>query len=119
MAKRVVITGMGMVSPLGTGVQKNWEAVIAGKSGIGRITKFDPSPFASQIAGEVKDFDPSDFMDKQEIRRFDVFIHYAVASAKMAMADSGLKIDASNAGRVGCVTGSGLEIGRASCRERV
>ncbi|WP_028322322.1 beta-ketoacyl-ACP synthase II [Desulfatiglans anilini] len=108
MAKRVVITGMGMVSPLGTGVQKNWEAVIAGKSGIGRITKFDPSPFASQIAGEVKDFDPSDFMDKQEIRRFDVFIHYAVASAKMAMADSGLKIDASNAGRVGCVTGSGL-----------
>jgi 3-oxoacyl-[acyl-carrier-protein] synthase II len=108
MTRRVVVTGVGMVSPLGTGVQNNWEAACAGRSGIGPITKFDVSDFPCQIAGEVKDFNPEDFMDKQQIRRFDVFIHYAVASARMAMEDSGLKIDEANAHRVGCITGSGL-----------
>jgi 3-oxoacyl-[acyl-carrier-protein] synthase II len=108
MTRRVVVTGVGMVSPLGTGVQNNWEAACAGRSGIGPITKFDVSDFPCQIAGEVKDFKSEDFMDKQQIRRFDVFIHYAVASARMAMEDSGLKIDEANAHRVGCITGSGL-----------
>ena len=108
MTRRVVATGLGMVTPLGTGVEKNWEAVCSGKSGIGPITKFDVSELASQIAGEVKDFRPEDFMSKQEIRRFDVFIHYAMAAARMAMEDAGLKIDSKNAHRVGCVTGTGL-----------
>jgi 3-oxoacyl-[acyl-carrier-protein] synthase II len=108
MTRRVVVTGLGMVTPLGTGVEKNWKSAISGKSGIGRISKFDASPFPCQICGEVKDFNPKDFMDKQLIRRFDVFIHYAVASARMAVADSGLKINGSNSHRVGCITGSGL-----------
>jgi len=97
-----------MVTPLGTGVQENWEALCAGTSGIGPITKFDASSFSAQIAGEVKNFRSEEFMDKQQIRRFDVFIHYALASARMAMEDSGLKIDSSNSHRVGCLTGSGL-----------
>lgn len=108
MTRRVVVTGLGMVTPLGTGVEDNWEAVCSGASGIGPITKFDASAFASRIAGEVKGFRSEDFMDKQQIRRFDEFIHYAVASARMAMEDSGLKIDDSNSRRVGCLTGSGL-----------
>ena len=108
MTRRVVVTGLGMVTPLGTGIDKNWEAVCSGTSGIGPITKFDTTGFASRIAGEVKDFRSQDFMDKQQIRRFDIFIHYAVASARMAMEDSGLKINDKNAHRVGCVTGSGL-----------
>lgn len=108
MTRRVVVTGLGMVTPLGTGVKKNWEAAVSGTSGIGSITKFDASPFSCRIAGEVKDFRSEDFIDKQHIRRFDIFIHYAMASAKMAIEDSGLKIDASNGPRVGCVTGSGL-----------
>ena len=108
MTRRVVVTGLGMVTPLGTGVEKNWEAVCSGKSGIGLITKFDVSDFPSQIAGEVKDFRSQDFMDKRQIRRFDVFIHYAVASTRMAIEESGLKIDSSNGHRIGCITGSGL-----------
>ncbi len=108
MTRRVVVTGLGMVTPLGTGVEKNWDAACAGKSGIGLITRFDTSDFASHIAGEVTDFNPSDFLDKQQIRRFDIFIHYAIASARMAVEDSGLKIDQKNGHRVGCVTGSGL-----------
>ncbi|MFH1488535.1 MAG: beta-ketoacyl-ACP synthase II [Pseudomonadota bacterium] len=108
MKRRVVVTGLGMVTPLGTGVKKNWEALCAGKSGIGPVTKFDASEFPCQIAGEVTDFNSEDFLDKQQIRRFDIFIHYALASSRMAMEDSGLKIDSKNRHRVGCVTGSGL-----------
>ncbi len=108
MTRRVVVTGLGMTTPLGTGVEKNWEAVCEGKSGVGPITKFDARSFSSRIAGEVSGFRSEDFLTKQQIRRFDVFIHYAVASARMAMEDSGLKIDSSNAHRVGCLSGSGL-----------
>jgi len=108
MTKRVVATGLGMVTPLGTGVEKNWDRACSGKSGIGPITRFDASEFASQIAGEVADFNAKDFLDKQQIRRLDIFIHYAVASARMAIENSGLKIDQKNGHRVGCVTGSGL-----------
>ena len=108
MKRRVVVTGIGMVTPLGTGVEQNWEALCAGKSGIGPITKFDTTDFSSRIAGEVSGFRSEDFMTKQQVRRFDIFIHYAVASARMAMEDSGLKIDLGNCTRVGCITGSGL-----------
>lgn len=108
MKRRVVVTGIGMVTPLGTGVEKNWEALCAGKSGIGPVTKFDATEFKSRIAAEVSDFTSSDFLDKQQIRRFDIFIHYGIASARMAMEDSGLKISSDNRQRIGCLTGSGL-----------
>ncbi len=108
MTRKVVVTGLGMVTPLGTGVKKNWEAVCSGKSGLGPVTKFDASRFQSRIAGETTDFRAEDFLEKQQIRRFDEFIHYALAGTRMAMEDSGLKIDSKNAHRVGCVTGTGL-----------
>jgi 3-oxoacyl-[acyl-carrier-protein] synthase II len=108
MTRRVVVTGLGMVTPLGTGVEENWEAVCTGKSGIGPITRFDSTDFSSRIAGEVKNFNVEDYLEKQMIRRFDEFIHYALAGARMAMDDSGLKINESNSHRVGCVTGTGL-----------
>jgi len=108
MNRRVVVTGLGMVTPLGTGVRENWEAACSGKSGIRTITKFDPSPFPCRIAGEARDFNSQDWLDKQQVRRLDIFVHFAMASARMAMKESGLKIDDSNRHRVGCLTGSGL-----------
>ena len=108
MRRRVVVTGMGMVSPLGTGVEKTWQALIQGKSGVAGITKFDPTGFDTQIAAEVKDFVPENFMDKKELRRTDIFIQYAMASATMALEDSQLKITPANADRVGVVVGAGL-----------
>jgi 3-oxoacyl-[acyl-carrier-protein] synthase II len=108
LKRRVVVTGMGMVSPLGMGVEKTWNALIQGKSGVGRITKFDSAGFDTQIAAEVKDFAPENFMDKKEARRMDIFIQYAVAAAVMAMEDSQFKITPQNAERVGVVVGAGL-----------
>jgi 3-oxoacyl-[acyl-carrier-protein] synthase II len=108
MARRVVVTGLGMVTPLGVGVEKNWESVISGKSGIGPITKFDVSSFASQIAGEVKGFRSEDFLTPKDARHLDIFIHYAIASARMAMESSGLEITSKNGHQVGCITGSGI-----------
>lgn len=108
MNKRVVVTGMGMVSPLGIGVKENWEAICQGRSGIGPVTRFDITDFPSKIAGEVKGFNPEDFMDKKETKKMDIFIHYALASGTMAIQDSGLKIDDSNADRVGVLVGAGL-----------
>jgi 3-oxoacyl-[acyl-carrier-protein] synthase II len=108
MARRVVITGLGMVTPLGIGVEENWEAVSKGKSGIGPITKFDASSFPCQIAGEVKNFRSEDFLASKHAKHLDIFIHYAIASARMAIEDSGLKITPENGHRVGCVTGSGM-----------
>ena len=78
-ARRIVVTGLGVVTPLGTGVDTTWKAICAGESGIGRITKFDPTGYDAQIAGEVKDFDPARFIEKKEIKKMDTFIHYAVA----------------------------------------
>ena len=108
LKRRVVVTGMGMVSPLGTGVKKTWNALIQGKSGVGRITKFDSTGFDTQIAAEVKDFAPENFIDKKETRRMDIFIQYAMAAAVMAMEDSRFKITPQNAERVGVVVGAGL-----------
>ena len=108
MARRVVVTGLGMVTPLGVGVEENWEAVSKGKSGIGPITKFDASLFPSRIAGEVKNFRSEDFLSSKDARHLDIFIHYAIASARMAVEDSGLEITPKNSHRVGCVTGCGM-----------
>ena len=108
MRRRVVVTGMGMVSPLGTGVEKSWQALIQGKSGVARITKFDATGFDTRIAAEVKDFVPENFIDKKEMKRMDIFIQYAMAASVLAMEDSGLKITPANADRVGVVVGAGL-----------
>lgn len=100
---------MGLVTPLGTGVEKNWEALIAGRSGIRRISRFSNlEAYPSQIAGEVPDFSPADFIEPKEIKKMDLFIQYAVAAAAMAMTDSGLKIDVDLAEQVGVIIGVGL-----------
>lgn len=106
--KRVVITGLGVVTPLGTGVQKSWDALIKGVSGISKITHFDPEDLPVHIAGEVKDFDPADYIEEKEIKKMDRFIHFALAASQMAVDDSELKIDSSNAYRVGVIIGSGI-----------
>lgn len=106
--RRVVVTGIGVVSPLGTGNRQNWEALVAGKSGLGLITRFDASEMPVKIAGEVKDFIAEDFIDKKEIKKMDLFIQYSLAAAQFAMQDSGLVIDESNAERVGVLVGAGL-----------
>ena len=108
MNRRVVITGMGLVTPLGIGVKPTWASVCAGQSGIGEITRFDCSAYATKIAAEVKDFKPQDFMPKKDARRVEPFIAYALAATRMAIEDSGLVIDSSNETRVGVITGCGL-----------
>ncbi len=108
MDRRVVITGLGLVTPLGIGVEETWTALCEGKSGIGEITRFDASGFDTQIAGEVKDFHPEDFLPKKEAKRIQSFIAYAVAASRMALEDSGLIIDSTNQNRVGVLTGCGL-----------
>ena len=104
--RRVVVTGIGAVTPLATGAEQSWPALCQGKSGIARITKFDPTGFRTQIAAEIKDFHPEDFLDRKRIRRTDPFIHYALVAARMAMDDAGLIINDSNADRVGIVVGT-------------
>ena len=106
--RRVVVTGVGVVSPLGTGNLKNWDAVVAGRSGIGPITRFDASDMPVKIAGEVKDFVAEDFIDKKEIKKMDLFIQYSLAAAQFAMEDSGLIVTEENATRVGVLVGAGL-----------
>jgi 3-oxoacyl-[acyl-carrier-protein] synthase II len=106
--RRVVITGLGLVTPLGTGVEKTWKAICAGESGIARITRFDPTGYDAQIAGEVKDFDPARFIEKKEIKKMDTFIHYAVGAAQLAVDDAGLKIKPEEATKVGVYIGSGI-----------
>jgi len=106
--RRVVVTGVGVVSPLGTGVEKNWDALMRGQSGVDRITRFDASDLPTQIAGEVKDFNAEEFIDKKEIKKMDLFIQYAMGAADLAMRDSGLRITDENAERVGVLVGSGL-----------
>ncbi len=106
--RRVVITGVGAVSPLGCGNAKNWDALTSGKSGIGLITRFDASDMPVKIAGEVPDFNAEEFIDKKEIKKMDLFIQYALAAAHYAMEDSGLVINDENAERVGVLVGAGL-----------
>jgi 3-oxoacyl-[acyl-carrier-protein] synthase II len=106
--RRVVVTGLGIVSPVGTGVPQAWKSILAGQSGITRITRFDPSPFSSQIAGEVKGFDPAQYLSAKEARRFDTFIHYGLAGAIEAIKDSGLDFEREQREQIGVCIGSGI-----------
>ncbi len=120
--RRVVVTGTGLITALGTGTEKNWQAMLAGKSGIGPITRFDVAKLDTRFAGEVKDFEPEQFIDKREVRRMDLFAQYAVAAAEMAMRDSGLPIGPDKPHgyqqeRVGVIVGSGIG-GIASLEEQ-
>jgi 3-oxoacyl-[acyl-carrier-protein] synthase II len=109
MAKRrVVITGMGMIAPVGNTVEQCWSNLIAGKTGISRITRFDASPFNSQVAGEVKDFNVEDYLSAKEARHMDTFIHYGIAAAIQAIRDSGLDFSKEDLDRIGVVIGSGI-----------
>jgi 3-oxoacyl-[acyl-carrier-protein] synthase II len=106
--RRVAITGLGLVSPVGLTVEEGWRSITAGKSGITKITRFDASPFASRIAGEVKGFDVSQYLSPKEARRMDLFIHYGLAAAIQAIKDSGLEVTPENAERIGVNIGSGI-----------
>ncbi|HET9702037.1 MAG TPA: beta-ketoacyl synthase N-terminal-like domain-containing protein, partial [Burkholderiales bacterium] len=109
MAKRrVVVTGMGIISPVGNSLAEAWSNTIAGKSGITRITRFDASAFPVQIAGEVKGFDVTKYLSAKEARRMDVFIHYGMAAGIDAFRDSGLQVTEQNAERIGAYIGSGI-----------
>jgi len=105
---RVVVTGLGAVTPLATGIEPTWQKMLAGESGVGRITHIDPSDYTTQIAAEVKDFNAEDFIDKKEARRVDRFIAMAVASASMAIEDSKLEITDDNREEIGVLVGSGI-----------
>ncbi len=108
MDRRVVVTGMGLLSPLGVGVQANWETALAGRSGIGPITRFDASRLATTFGGEVRGFDPATVMDAKEVRRYDPFLHYAVGAAAEAVESAGLTFEGDLAERTGVVVGSGM-----------
>jgi 3-oxoacyl-[acyl-carrier-protein] synthase II len=108
MKRRVVVTGLGLVTPLAIGVEETWSALVAGKSGIGPITKFDASETTTKIAGEVKDFNPEDYVSRKEVRRMDLFTIYSLAGTRMAVEDAKLVINDNNANRVGVVIGTGL-----------
>jgi 3-oxoacyl-[acyl-carrier-protein] synthase II len=106
--RRVVITGLGLVSPVGVGVEESWRALVEGKSGIGPITLIDASGFPTRIAGEVKGFEPEAYMDRKEVRRNDRFIHFALAATDMAMKDAGIDMEKCDPERVGAIVGSGM-----------
>jgi 3-oxoacyl-[acyl-carrier-protein] synthase II len=111
--RRVVVTGTGIITALGTGTEKNWQAMLAGKSGIGPITRFDTKKIDTSFAGEVKDFEPEQFIDKREVRRMDLFAQYALAAADMAVKESGLPVGPDKPNgyspeRVGVIVGSGI-----------
>ena len=108
MSRRVVVTGIGLVSSLGIGTSANWHALLAGTTGVGRITRFDPAGFAAQIAAEVRGFDPLQFVDKKDVKKMDVFIQYAVAASQFAVDDAKLVIGPDNAPNVGVFIGSGI-----------
>lgn len=108
MNRRVVVTGLGMISPLGNDLATSWKAALEGKSGVVRVTQFDASALGSQIAGEVKDFDASKYLGVKEVRRFDRFVHFGVAAGLMALEDSGLEITDDFSPEIGCAIGSGI-----------
>lgn len=108
MRNRVVVTGMGAITPVGLSVPAFWESLIAGRSGVGRITRFDPANFEVQIGAEVKDFEPTNYIDRKEARRMDRFTQFAVAAAREAVADSGLALENEDPERIGVIIGSGI-----------
>ncbi|MGC8718468.1 MAG: beta-ketoacyl-ACP synthase II [Thermodesulforhabdaceae bacterium] len=106
--RRVVITGIGLVTPLGIGVEENWQALIEGRSGIGPITRFDVKDFSTKFAGEVKNFNPEDFLPKKDVKKLDIFLQYALAASKMASEDAKLEISDEESPRAGAIMGCGL-----------
>ncbi|MEY2556061.1 MAG: 3-oxoacyl-[acyl-carrier-protein] synthase [Verrucomicrobiota bacterium] len=108
MSRRVVVTGVGLLSPLGIGTEQSWQAIREGRNGISRIEAFDPTLFNSRIAGEVKNFDPNQYIDRKEIKKMGRFIQFGIAAAEFALAQSGLKVTADNEERVGVYIGSGI-----------
>ncbi|MDP2970520.1 MAG: beta-ketoacyl synthase N-terminal-like domain-containing protein, partial [Deltaproteobacteria bacterium] len=108
MGRRVVVTGMGLVIPIGIGVETAWKNVCEGKSGIGRLTRFDPEGFDTRIAAEVKGFNPELYIEKKEVKKMDLFIQYALAATKEAVEDSRLSITPENGDRIGVIVGTGL-----------
>ncbi len=108
MSRRVVVTGLGIVCPVGNDVPSSWENIVAGRSGIGPVTRFDASTFPTRIAGEVKGFEVSAYMQPKEARHFDTFIHYGIAAGSQALRDSGIEVNETNADRIGVVIGSGI-----------
>jgi 3-oxoacyl-[acyl-carrier-protein] synthase II len=108
VSRRVVVTGVGLVSPVGVGTEATWDALCAGCSGIGRITRFDPSQYSAQIAGEVKQFDPVEFISRKDVKKMDVFIQFAIAASQFAMDDAALTVTADIATRVGVFIASGI-----------
>ncbi|MCK5539511.1 MAG: beta-ketoacyl-ACP synthase II [Deltaproteobacteria bacterium] len=116
MKRRVVVTGIGMVTPLGTGVEKSWQRLLAGESGISPITSFDTEKFATKIAGQVTDFEATDFIEAKEIKKMDTFIHFALAAADMAMSMAKLEVTPSLSPRLGVSVGAGL--GGLPCLEQ-
>lgn len=108
MTRRVVVTGLGIISPVGNDIASAWDSITAGRSGIGPVTRFDVSSFPTRIAGEVKGFDVSAYMSPKEARHFDTFIHYGIAAGSQALKDSGIEVSEANADRIGVVIGSGI-----------
>jgi len=106
--RRSVITGIGLVSPLGSELEKFWERIVSGQSGVRRVTRIDIDPFPSQIGGEVVEFDVNDYLDRKEQRRTDPFCHYGISAARMAIQNSGLDMNTEDPTRIGCVVGSGI-----------
>ncbi len=106
--RRVVVTGLGIIAPVGIGVQQSWASILAGKSGIARITRFDPSAYSSQIAGEVKGFEVGKYVPPKEARRFDTFIHYGLAAAIESIQDAGLDFERLDREKIGACIGSGI-----------
>ncbi len=106
--RRVVVTGMGLVSPLGNDMATSWDGIVNGRSGIGPVTSFDASAYTTQIAGEIRDFDPTVFVSPKDAKKMDPFIHYGIAASFMALDDSGLEITEANAERIGAIIGSGI-----------
>ncbi|MFT3896514.1 MAG: beta-ketoacyl-ACP synthase II [Thermomonas sp.] len=106
--RRVVVTGLGIVSPLGNDLATSWDGIVSGRSGIGPITHFDASAFPTRIAGEVKDFDPATWIAPKDIKKMDPFVHYGVAASLMAIADSGIAIEGEAAERIGVAIGAGI-----------
>jgi 3-oxoacyl-[acyl-carrier-protein] synthase II len=106
--RRVAVTGLGLVTPLGIGLEPNWESIVAGRSGIGPITRFDASPLPARIAGEVRDFEPERFMERKDVKKMDVFIQYALAAAVMAVEDAALPLPLAAPERTGVIVGVGM-----------
>ena len=110
MSRRVVVTGVGLVLPQGIGIDSVWEKIYEGVSGVGPITKFDTTDFDTKIAAEIKGFRSEDYIEPKEIKKMDIFIHYALAATRIALDDAGLEISEENCEKVGVIVGTGLGV---------